>query len=175
MVLSSTFGNASFGLLQGTGSPSLILELIFVLETAGKHNASVDRFLPNTPLRIVVDHKGNDVTDSYSIEMLNKNLSPSEIDALLENDALVNTMLPNMISSATKIAEKLGAKKRINGSQRMKSTLDHEINRLKILQKMNKQIRPDEIRLATKERSALSTIIDNSRIRLDALLLIRKE
>ena len=37
MVLSSTVGNASFGLIRGTGSPALILELIFVLETAGKH------------------------------------------------------------------------------------------------------------------------------------------
>jgi ATP-dependent helicase HepA len=175
MVLSSTFGNSSFGLIRGTGSPALLLELVFVLETAGKHNASVDRFLPNTPLRIVVDHSGKEVTDSYSVDMLNKNLSPSKIDALLENDALVDTMLPNMISSATKIAEELGAKEIINGTQRMKSTLDHEINRLNILQKMNNHIRPDEIHIATEERSTLSTIIKNARIRLDALLLIRKE
>ncbi len=175
MVLSSTIGNASFGIIRGTGSPALVLELVFVLETAGKHNESVDRFLPNTPLRIVVDHSGSDVTDAYSVEMLNKKLIPSKIDALLENDALVDTMLPNMISSATKVAEELGAKEITNGLQRMKSTLDHEINRLNILQKMNKHIRPDEIEVAVEEKTALSTIIKNARIRLDALLLIRKE
>ena len=175
MVLSSTIGNASFGLIRGTGSPALVLELIFVLETAGKHNEYVDRFLPNTPLRIVVDHSGNDVTDSYPIEMLNKKLTPSKIDALLENDALVDIMLPNMISSATSIAEVLGEVEITNGLKRMESSLDHEINRLKALQKMNKHIRPDEINIAAEERKNLSTIIKNARIRLDALLLIRKE
>ncbi len=175
MVLSSTFGNASFGLIRGTGSPALVLELIFVLETAGKHNEYVDRFLPNTPLRIVVDHSGNDVTDSYPVEMLNKKLLPSKIDALLENDALVDTMLPNMISGATSIAEEQGAKEISNGLKRMESSLDHEINRLKALHKMNKHIRPDEINIARKERAKMTTIINNARIRLDALLLIRKE
>ena len=175
MVLSSSFGNASFGLIRGTGSSALILELIFVLETAGKHNTSVDRFLPNTPLRVVVDHSGKKVTDDYSVDMLNRKIGPSEIDALLENDALVDTMLPNMISAATKIAEELAAKEIENGSQRMKSTLDHEINRLKTLHKMNKHIRPEEIEIALEERSTLATIIKNARIRLDALLLIRKE
>ena len=116
-----------------------------------------------------------EVTDSYSVEMLNNKLSTSSIDALLENDDLVDMILPNMISSATTIAEELGANEITVGLQRMKSTLDHEINRLEILQKMNGNIRPDEIDIATKERSILSTIIKNARIRLDALLLIRKE
>ena len=175
MVLSSTLGNASFGLIRGTGSPALVLELVFVLETAGKHNEYVDRFLPNTPLRIVVDHSGNDVTDSYPIEMLNKKLIPSKIDALLENDALIDIMLPNMISSATNIAEELADKEIKSGIKRMESSLNHEINRLEILQKMNKHIRPDEINIANDERTNLSAIIKNARIRLDALLLIRKE
>lgn len=175
MVLSSTIGNASFGLIRGAGSPALILELVFVLETAGKHNESVDRFLPNTPLRIVVDHSGKEVTDTYSVEMLNKKLITSKIDALLDNDALVDTILPNMISSATIIAEELGSKEISNGLKRMKLALDHEINRLKILQKMNKHIRPDEIHIAIEERTTLFSIIKNARVRLDALLLIRKE
>lgn len=174
MVLSSSFGNASFGILQGTGSPALVLELIFVLETAGQQNASVDRFLPNTPLRIVVDHSGEDLTDHYPAELLNKKLSASHIDALLENEALVDTMLPNMISSATEIAERLGEKEITYGLRHMTSSLDHEINRLKALQEKNPQIRPEEIRSAMEERSHLERIIKNARVRLDALLLIRQ-
>ena len=175
MMLSSTTGNASFGLIRGTGAPALVLELIFVLETAGKHNEYVDRFLPNTPLRIVVDHSGKEVTDSHSVEMLNKKLSSGKIDALLENSVVIKTILPKMILAATTIAKELGAKEITNGLQRMKLTLDHEINRLKTLQKANKQIRADEIQIAVDERTNLETIIENARVRLDALLLIRKE
>lgn len=175
MVLSSTLGSASFGVIRRTGSPALLLESIFVLETAGKESIDIDRFLPHTPLRIIVDHTGKDVTDTYSIEMLNKNLMHGKIDALLENEAFVDTILPNMISSATEIATELGEKEITKGLQRMKLKLNHEIDRLTALQKKNNHIRTDEIQTAIEERTSLSKLIKNARIRLDALQLIRKE
>lgn len=175
MVLSSTIGSASCGVIRGTGKPALLLELLFVLETGGKQSIDIDRFLPHTPLRIVIDHTGNEVTDLYSVEMLNKNIKSSRIDTLLENDVLVDTLLPNMITSATKIAKELGDKEITKGLQRMKRTLNHEIDRLTTLQKMNKHIRTDEIQTAIEERKTLSTIIKKAHVRLDALQIIRKE
>ncbi|WP_057937474.1 RNA polymerase-associated protein RapA [Algoriphagus resistens] len=174
-VLSSTFGTASYGSIRDTGSPGLILELIFVLETAGKQRIDIDRFLADTPLRIVVDHRGREVTDSYPATMLNKSVLPSSIDPLLENDAFVNTLLPHMISSATKIAENMGEQEIKKGLERMVSTLDHEINRLTALQKKNKEVRPDEILAGLEERNTLSALIKKARVRLDAVQLIRKE
>src|SRR5690606_17269017 len=159
--------------IRRTGSPALLLESIFVLETAGKESIDIDRFLPHTPLRIIVDHTGKDVTDTYSIEMLNKNLMHGKIDALLESEAFVDTILPNMISSATEIATELGEKEITKGLQRMKLKLNHEIDRLTALQKKNNHIRTDEIQTAIEERTSLSKLIKNARIRLDALQLIR--
>jgi ATP-dependent helicase HepA len=174
-VLSSTMGTASCGLIRGSGKPGLVLELIFVLETSGKQRIDIDRFLPHTPLRIVVDHTGEEVTDSYSVAMLNKSVVLGKMDSLLDNDAFVETMLPDMISSATEIAEKMGEQEIEKGLERMKRTLDHEINRLTALQKKNKDIRPDEIQAAVEERNALSALIQKARVRLDAVQLIRKE
>lgn len=174
-VLGSTFGSASFGVLRGTKDQAILLEFIFVLETAGKESIDIDRFLPHTPMRIVVDHSGEDVTDLYSIEMLNKNLIPSRIDSLLDNDVFVDSLLPNMITSATEIAKELGDKEIAKGLKRMKLKLDHEIERLTALQEKNKDIRSDEIQTALNERNTLSLLIKKARIRLDALQLIRKE
>jgi ATP-dependent helicase HepA len=174
-VLSSTIGSASCGLIRGSGSPGLLLELIFVLETAGKQRMDIDRFLADTPLRVVVDHMGEEVTDKYSVAMLNKSIVPGSIEALLENDAFVETMLPAMISSATEIADEMGFQEIKKGLERMKRTLDHEINRLTALQKKNKDIRTDEIQAAMEERSTLSDLMKKARVRLDAVQLIRKE
>ncbi|WP_192346261.1 RNA polymerase-associated protein RapA [Algoriphagus sp. Y33] len=174
-VLGSTLGTASCGLIRGTGNPGLLLELIFVLETAGKKSTDIDRFLPDTPLRIVVDHTAKEVTDSYSVAMLNKNLVPGRIEPLLENEAFVDTLLPNMILSATEIAEQMGEQEIKKGLERMKLTLDHEINRLTALQKKNKDIRADEIQAGLEERNTLSALIKKARVRLDAVQLIRKE
>ena len=175
MVLSSGTGSASFGIIKGANSPGFVMELLFVLETAGAQNTSVDRFLPNTPLRIVVDHQGNEVTDSYSVESLNKKLQSGKIDALLENDTLVERILPNMIDAATEIAEEQSAQEISRGLRRMKRKLNHEINRLESLQERNKNIRPEEVAIARKEQETLSDIINNARLRLDAILLIRLE
>ncbi|WP_262481378.1 hypothetical protein [Algoriphagus antarcticus] len=174
-MLSSTIGTASCGLIRGSGKPGVVLELIFVFETSGKQRIDIDRFLPHTPLRIVVDHTGEEVTDSYSVALLNKSVILGKMDSLLENDVFVETMLPDMISSATEIAEEMGEQEIEKGLERMKHILDHEINRLTALQKKNKDIRPDEIQAAVEERNTLSGLIKKARVRLDAVQLIRKE
>jgi len=174
MVLSLGTGSASFGILRGSGAPAILLELLFVLETAGTQSIYVDRFLPNTPLRVVVDHTGNEVTDKYPVAVFNKHLIPGQMDDLIHNQSLMEDILPSMISAATKIAETRGAKEISNGLQRMSRTLDHEIDRLKSLQKKNNHIRPDEIQIALEEQKRLAALIRDARIRLDAIQLIQK-
>lgn len=174
MVLGSKIGSVSYGLLRTTGTPALLLELIFVLEASGQENTAINRFLPHTPLRIIIDHTGKDVTKAFPVELLNKTLTISSIEPLLENDDFVETLLPNMMASATKVANELGEKERSSSLQRMKLKLNHEINRLNALQKKNKHVRSDEIETAIKERTLLTSLIKNARIRLDALQLIQK-
>lgn len=174
MILSSKIGNTSFGILRGTGSSAILLEVFFVLETVGVQNIHVDRFLPNTPLRVVVDHLENDVTALYPVETFDQQLIPAQIDDLIQHEALMETILPNMIKAATKFAETLGTKEISNGLYKMNLTLDHEISRLKSLHKKNSHIRPEEIQIAIEEKKTLDSLIRDARIRLDALQLIQK-
>lgn len=172
MVLSSGAGSAGFGVLRGTNSPGVLLELLFVLETTTEQSIYVDRFLPNTPIRIVVDHTGIDVTEKYPVATVDKKLTPGDIEPLLDNEMLVETILPNMISAGQKIAEAQRARIIAKGLQRMNLTLYHEIDRLKVLQQKNKNIRPEEIQIALDEQITLATLIQNARIRMDAIQLI---
>jgi ATP-dependent helicase HepA len=146
-----------------------------VLETSGKQRIDIDRFLPSTPLRIVVDHTEEEVTGSYSVAMLNKSVVLGRMDSLLDNDVFVETMLPDMISSGMEIAEEMGEREIEKGLERMKRTLDREINRLTALQKKNKDIRSDEIQAAIEARNTLSALIQKASVRLDAVQLIKKE
>jgi len=175
LVLSSGTGSAGFGILRGTNNPGILLEILYVLETTSEQSIYIDRFLPNTPLRIVVDHTGKEVTDRYPVETLNKKLIPGSIDPLLDNDMLVDTILPDMISAATKIAEEQSVKEIAKGLKRMNLTLNHEIDRLKLLKKKNNNIRHEEIQIAITEQVTLATLIKNARVRMDAIQLIIKE
>jgi ATP-dependent helicase HepA len=172
MVLSSGTGSASFGILRGTNSPGVLLEILFVLETTSAQGIYVDRFLPNTPLRIVLDHTGKELTDKYPAATIDKNLTPGDIDDLLDNEMLVETILPKMIAAATKIAETQRTNVIEKGLLLMNLTLQHEIDRLKILQQKNNNIRPEEIQIAIDEQTTLATIIKNARVRMDGIQLI---
>jgi ATP-dependent helicase HepA len=173
MMLSLGIGSTSFGVFKGDANPGFLLEALFVLETAGDQHIYVDRFLPNTPLRVVVDHTGKDVTDSFSTDVLDQQLVPGQIDPLIQNEHFIEHILPGMTTAATKIAEARGASEISSGLQKMNLTLDHEIDRLKSLQKKNNNIRPEEIRIAVEEQATLATLIKDARIRLDALQLIK--
>jgi ATP-dependent helicase HepA len=174
MVLSLGTGGASYGVLKGTGETGILLEVIFVLETTGGKGIFVDRFLPNTPLRVVINHSGDEVTEDYPVELFNKQLIPGQVDDLLENETLVDTILPEMIKTANEIGEQLKIEEIDVGLQRMSQTLDHEIGRLASLYKRNKAIRPDEIRTALEEKNVLLKLIGKAQIRMDSLQLIRE-
>ncbi|MEQ9101107.1 MAG: RNA polymerase-associated protein RapA [Imperialibacter sp.] len=174
MVLSLGTGGASYGVLRGTKNSAILLEVLFVLETSGGQSTHVDRFLPATPLRVVVDHGGEDVTDDYPIELFDQHLRPGRVDDMLENDTLVDEILPNMLKAATAVAEELKADEVLKGMQEMSLTMNHEIGRLKALHAKNENVRPEEIQLALEERAKLASLIKNARIRMDAVQLVRE-
>jgi len=174
MVLSLGTGGASFGLLKGTGETGVLLEVIFVLETAGRKGIDVDRFLPSTPLRVVVNHAGEEVTEDYTEDLFNKQLRPGKIDDLIENETVVDVLIPDMIKTATEVAEQLRIKSIDASLEHMNETLDHELGRLAYLFKRNKGIRSDEIHTALDEKSMLTTLIGNAHVRIDSLQLIRE-
>ncbi len=173
LVLSSGIGSASFGVLRDAGSPAILMEVIFVLERAGIKQLGVDRFLPSTPIRVVVDHAGKDVTDQYPVHELDQQLRAGHIDDLLENETLVEMVIPKMLDVATKIAEERAELEISQGRQRMLGKMNQEIERLKMLQQKNNHIRPEEIELAMAARERLGDLIADAQLRLDAVQLIQ--
>ncbi|MGK0279583.1 MAG: ATP-dependent helicase HepA, partial [Litorivivens sp.] len=156
------------------GGMGILLEAIFVLETSGKTGVYVDRFLPNTPLRVVVNHTGDEVTVDYPVDLLNKQLRTGQLEGLIENETMVETIIPNMLRTAAEIAEQLRGEVIEAGLQLMNQTLDHEIGRLASLHKRNSAIRPDEIHRALEDKRMLTALIGDARIRMDSIQLIKE-
>ena len=173
MVLSSGTGSASYGHLRGEKKPGVLLEALFVLETTGGQKLHVDRFLPNTPMRIVVDHRGEDVSDEYPVETVDPRLFAGSIEEVLDNEVLVETVIPNMIAASTEAAETRSNDVVAAGLGRMQRSLNHEIERLKALQQKNGHIRPEEISFAEAARDRLAELIVGAKLRLDAVQVVR--
>ena len=172
LMLGSEAGNASFGVWDCAGEKIILLEAWLVVECVAPARLHVERFLPQTPLRILIDHKGSDHTDNtaFAKPLLRK----GDVAGLVRNEKVKRTFLPAMLDQA----RTLGAKKShaiINEAMTlMRTEMASEIARLKDLAEVNDHIKPEEISALEQREDELATVIENARIRLDAVRLIWK-
>jgi len=66
LILSSEMGSCSVAFLKNKTLPAgtLLTELIYVIEVQAKKSLQLARFLPPTPIRMLLDKKGNNLVDS---------------------------------------------------------------------------------------------------------------
>jgi len=174
LLLGAETGNCAFAVLPTVNDRTMLLECLFVLEAIAAPRLHTDRFLPPTPVRVVISHKLADVTDVFRDDAWETNLQKGSPHKLLENADIARRILPGMIGAATKLAETQAATRRQSALKEMNHLLGHELQRLKMLQQVNDHIRPQEIKLAQAQQEELARALQASRLRLDSLRLIWK-
>ena len=171
LLIDSKAGTTAFGFLRGV-KPNLLLETIFVLETVADSRWHVDQFLAPTPVRIVVDLRGNDLTDAYKAAGLAEDFEDGVLVRFLERPGFNVSFVKKMIESATARAEEHSRSLITAAQTRATTALAADLQRLVDLQKINDHIRPAEIVLAQEQLAHTTTAITAARLRLDSLRLI---
>jgi len=171
-LLTSEKGNCSLAILQSDQKQKILLETIYVLECVAPQGLHLDRFLPPTPIRVIVNHLMEDCGNIYTHEFLSTHLKNTERAKILDNPQFKGELFPNMVKKCETIANASGNKIRNNAIHQMDTSMTIEINRLKNLQKINVNIESKQIDDYKDEQKLLGNIIENSRVRLDSLRLI---
>jgi ATP-dependent helicase HepA len=174
LLLGAETGNCSFAVLPTATERTMLLELIFVLEAIAAPRLHADRFLPPTPVRLVVNHKLEDVTAAFADPAWERKIQKGAPYKLIENADIARRTLPAMFQTAATQAETQAAALRQAALSAMNQLLGHEVQRLQTLRQVNDHIRPQEIELAQSQQAELATILQQSRLRLDAVRLIWK-
>jgi ATP-dependent helicase HepA len=174
LLLGSPRGNCSFGVWPDPQERSLLLEAWFVLEPVAESRLHVDRFLPITPIRIVVNHQGREITDHVPKSLLDQHVRRGPPYRLFDDPKIRREILPSMLKAAETAAENLGQHLVQDSLKAMHRLLDHEIRRLERLQTLHGHVRPQELELGRSELHALVRALEQARIRLDALRLVWK-
>ncbi|EEF61833.1 SNF2-related protein [Pedosphaera parvula Ellin514] len=174
LLLGSEAGNCSFAVLPTAGERTLLLELAFILEAIAAPRLHMDRFLPATPIRLVINHKLENVSESHPGKVLEERLRKGSPYKLLDNEQLARGTLPAMLHHASTLAETGAETLRQAALKEMNQLLGHEVQRLKTLRQVNDHIRPQEIIMAEEQQKQLATTILQARTRLDSLRLIWK-
>lgn len=173
-ILDGAMGNTALALLNHPAIPAgrLMVELVFRTYCPAPAHLHLNRFLPPTAVRVLLDESGTNLSSKVSFTGLAKNLKKvkkavardlikSRHDQLREllgrGEGEAEHELPTIIEAA---------------QQRLRSELDGELSRLQALARRNPAVRDDEIQALRDERQALETAIEGTRLRLDAVRVI---
>jgi ATP-dependent helicase HepA len=172
LMLGSEAGNATFGVWDAAGEKVILLEAWIVVECVAPARLHVERFLPQTPLRIVVDHKGGDHTENPAF--VRPPLRKGDAAALMRNEKVKRVFLPAMLDQARSLGTARSHAVIEEALTSMREETSGEIARLKDLAEVNDHIRPEEITALEERRDELAAAIGSARVRLDAVRLIWK-
>lgn len=166
-LLGSRLGNASLALSRQPGPESAIVEAYYVLEVIAPAELHASRFLPPTPIRVIVNNRGDEVNPKQLGE-----LEDGPLAAILGKTDLSYKIFPRMLEKAEALAEAKGTQIMAASLRAMQTKMEAEVNRLKDLAAVNPNITPAEIEKAQQQLYDLRDAIADARIRLDAVRLI---
>lgn len=169
LLLSDT-GNSAFALWQDEDSAGMLLEAIYVVETLAPAGLHIERFLETTPMRLVIDHEREERSGEVTPELLQDVLSDADPQWLVENQRAIQRLLPGMLRGVQTLASEL-LPGRIAEAQR-RAGLRPDLARLRMLMRVNKHIRADEVDRAEAQVDLIADHLDGARLRLQALRLI---
>ena len=174
LVLSSTTGNACISVVKHPQfeAGQYLLEILFIVECSAPAYLQLERFLPATPIRIVINQEGNNFSETiHHHELIDsgQKFDKIQISAFLNQQ---RETINQRISQAQSYAEKIMAKQIEDSHQQLSNTLNQEIQRLTRLQRSNPTIKPQEIEQQQNQLKIAQQQLQTTQLKLDAVRFI---
>jgi ATP-dependent helicase HepA len=141
-----------------------------VLECVAPPNLHADRFLPATPLRVVVDQTLADRGDDEDFR--DAQLTSGDVFGLIDTPVFKKKHLPAMLGKAVEIGTSRKESLIVAARNKASEQYSAEIERLCDLAEINRSVPPAEIDSLESVRSALLAALSESTLRVDALKLV---
>ncbi|MGL4860455.1 MAG: RNA polymerase-associated protein RapA, partial [Enterobacteriaceae bacterium] len=174
LLASGTIGSCAVALLKNKQLPvgTFLLELVYVVEAQAPRQLQLTRFLPPTPVRLLLDSKGNNLAAQVSFDQLDRQLKTinrhngSKLAKALQHEitALLQATEPQIAEQAQELIAAATAQ--------AQEELSRELSRLEALRAVNPAIRDDELEALARHRQEVASCLQQASWRLDALRLI---
>ncbi|MCR9300220.1 RNA polymerase-associated protein RapA [Vibrio fluvialis] len=174
LLMSEGVGVSAVSLLKNKALPvgTILLELVYLVDAQAPKRTGISRFLPQTPIRMLMDARGNDLSAQVEFEAFNRQLSPvnrhlaSKLVSSVQND--VHRLIT---ASEVPVMEQVSAI-REQAQKEMHQILNGELERLQALKAVNPNIRDEEIEVLEQQIQELTGYIAQAQYQLDSLRLI---
>ncbi|MFD2176440.1 RNA polymerase-associated protein RapA [Veronia pacifica] len=174
LLLSEDVGTTAVSLLKSKAMPvgTLFLELLYVIDAQAPKSSGIHRFLPATPVRVLLDAKGNNLAENVAFEGFHRQLSPVNRHLSSKLVTSVQTQIHSLIEVADTQAEKELETVKADAAEEMTHSLRAELDRLQALKAVNPNIRDEELETLENQMAELRNYIGQAQLRLDALRVV---
>ncbi|PCD85710.1 RNA polymerase-associated protein RapA [Vibrio mediterranei] len=174
LVMSEGVGTCAVSLLKNKALPvgTILLELVYVVDAQAPKQSGISRFLPPTPIRMMMDARGNDLSSQVEFEGFNRQLSPVNRHLGSKLVTSVQADVHRLIESGNEAVEEKVVAVREQAHKAMYASLNGELERLQALKAVNPNIRDEEIEAIEAQIKELDGYIAKAQVQLDSLRLI---
>ena len=174
LIASGDIGKASMALLVNKQLPAgtLLVELIYMIESQSPKGLQLNRFLPPTPVRLLLDSKGNDLAGQVNFDTLQNKLKPLGKDIANKMVKMARPNIEQLIKIGDHKMTEIAQAQIREANKLADQTLTSELNRLIALKAVNKNIRQAEIDALEKQRVLSLEELSKASWRLDSLRVI---
>ena len=171
LTLSSETGNASVSVIKhpqlSTGQ--FVLEVLFIIECSAPPILQIGRFLPPTPVRVLIDQEGKDLSQKINHGGL------MEVDTAIEKEQIIEFLIGQknhintLLESGNELARGVMKTTVEESKETMLEVMSNEIKRLVRLKKINPGIKNEEIEYLQNMTRDLNANMQEARLKMDAV------
>ncbi|MEO2280545.1 RNA polymerase-associated protein RapA [Pseudoalteromonas pernae] len=174
MICDEDFGTASVALLKNKKLPAgtYFVELIYIAEAMAPKALQLGRYLPPTPIRVLLDKGGNNLGENVAFDAFNQQLNAVGRQTASKLVNALQSAIHPLIEQGNELAQTTMETLRVNAKTAMHQAVDSELERLTSLKEINPNIRDEELTHFQKSRTQMDEYIDKAKVKLDAIRLI---
>jgi ATP-dependent helicase HepA len=171
LVLSSETGNATITVVRNNDLKpgQFLLECLFIVECSAPAQLQIGRFLPATPIRILIDQNLRDLTPAIEHRSLVVNRTSFDQQKIVEFINSQREHITKMLNLAEQSAKTEMQTLVDDAAKTMLESLSAEIKRLVRLKKVNPSIKSEEIEYLKDMTLLAHEHIQVAQLRLDAV------
>jgi ATP-dependent helicase HepA len=151
---------------------TMLLEALYTVNCVAPRALQVERFLPLSPMRLLVDARGKDLATLVPHHRLNELIQSVRKSTALAIIKQVHQEVEAKMGLATATAEQNLAKIVAQAEQSMRRELGEELDRLQALRKVNPSIREEEVSFLRHRIDECAVHIRHANLQLQALRLV---
>ncbi len=172
-LLSTSIGNTAYVVWEDDRAQIVLLEGIFILEPPKcAASLAISRYMPPTPVRVVISHELEDMTTTYTTEQINKNVRNGRREWLRNNARPLHNLVPPMLRVLSQRADTKAQELSQKAASQMEVTLQAEIARLERMAPCAS--RKEEGKRLAAQQVDIRKVIESASLRLDSLRLLRR-